>query len=72
VVGVVGLLNPVAGVVLGVALAGEAFGLAQGVGLALVLGGVALGSLPQLRKRLKPTRLPQPITGQFALAGHRP
>ena len=51
VVGVVGLLNPVTGVVLGVALAGEAFGLAQGVGLALVLGGIALGSLPPIRRR---------------------
>ena len=60
VVGVVGLLNPVTGVVLGVALAGEAFGLAQGVGLALVLGGVALGSLPPIRRRRAVT---PPITG---------
>lgn len=45
VVGVVGLLNPVTGVVLGVFLAGEAFGLAQGVGLLLVLGGVVIGVL---------------------------
>ncbi|WP_404433918.1 DMT family transporter [Microbacterium lacus] len=44
-VGIVGLLNPVTGVVLGVALAGEAFGIAQGAGLALVLVGVALGAL---------------------------
>jgi probable blue pigment (indigoidine) exporter len=51
VVGVVGLLNPVTGVVLGVAIAGEAFGLAQGIGLALVLGGIALGALPPFRKR---------------------
>jgi drug/metabolite transporter (DMT)-like permease len=46
VVGVVGLLNPVTGVALGVLLAGEAFGLSQAVGLVLVLGGIALGSLP--------------------------
>ena len=43
VVGVVGLLNPVTGVVLGVALAGEAFGCRRRVGLALVLGGIVLG-----------------------------
>ena len=59
VVGVVGLLNPVTGVLLGVALAGEAFGLSQGIGLALVLGGVALGSLPSVsgirRSRVRKT-----------------
>jgi probable blue pigment (indigoidine) exporter len=46
VVGVVGLLNPVTGVVLGVAIAGEAFGLPQAIGIALVLGGIVLGILP--------------------------
>jgi len=62
VVGVVGLLNPVTGVILGVTLAGEAFGLAQGVGLALVLGGILLGSLSPLRKRRGSTilRMPRP------------
>ncbi|WP_460772166.1 EamA family transporter [Microbacterium sp. GXF7504] len=45
VVGIVGLLNPVTGVVLGVFLAGEAFGPAQAIGLVLVLGGVVLGVL---------------------------
>lgn len=44
-VGVIGLLNPVTGVALGVLLAGEAFGIPQIVGLALVLGGIVLGSL---------------------------
>ena len=43
VVGVVGLLNPVTGVVLGVALAGEAFGMPQIAGVALVLAGIVLG-----------------------------
>lgn len=74
VVGVVGLLNPVTGVALGVALAGEAFGLSQGIGLALVLGGIALGSLPPLRKRRTPLPAPpvsRPITAQLALAGAR-
>jgi hypothetical protein len=46
-------------VLLGVALAGEAFGLSQGIGLALVLGGVALGSLPSMsgirRSRVRKT-----------------
>lgn len=74
VVGVVGLLNPVTGVVLGVAIAGEAFGLTQGIGLALVLGGIALGSLPPLRKRRRPVAVPvitRPITAQLAVAGAR-
>lgn len=44
VVGVVGLLNPVTGVVLGVALAGEAFGMPQIAGVALVLAGIVLGA----------------------------
>lgn len=49
VVGVIGLLNPVTGVALGVLLAGEAFGPGQAVGVALVLGGIALGALPGRR-----------------------
>ena len=54
VVGIVGLLNPVTGVVLGVMIAGEPFGLAQIVGVALVLGGIALGAVPQRRRRRMP------------------
>lgn len=50
-VGLIGLLNPVTGVLLGVALAGEHFGLAQWAGLALVLGGVLLGQ-PAVQARL--------------------
>lgn len=46
VVGIVGLLNPVTGVALGVLLAGEMFGPAQAIGVALVLTGVVLGALP--------------------------
>ncbi|MCK7623271.1 DMT family transporter [Streptomyces sp. RS10V-4] len=42
-VGLVGLLNPVTGVVLGTALSGEALGMREGCGLLLVLGGVVLG-----------------------------
>ena len=42
-VGLVGLLNPVTGVVLGTLLAAESFGLRQGTGAALVLIGILLG-----------------------------
>jgi probable blue pigment (indigoidine) exporter len=44
-VGLIGLLNPVTGVLLGTVVAGEVFGAAQLVGTALVLGGVVLGQL---------------------------
>lgn len=39
----IGLLNPVVGTLLGVVIAGEAFGWAQALGMALVLGGVLAG-----------------------------
>ncbi|HML50548.1 MAG TPA: EamA family transporter [Propionicimonas sp.] len=42
-VGIIGLLNPVTGVLLGVMLGGEVFGVPQAVGLALVMSGVLLG-----------------------------
>lgn len=42
-IGVIGLLNPVTGVLLGVLLGGETFGVPQAVGLALVISGVVLG-----------------------------
>lgn len=42
-VGLVGLLNPVTGVALGVLVASEPFGPRQIIGIALVLAGVALG-----------------------------
>jgi probable blue pigment (indigoidine) exporter len=42
-VGLIGLLNPVTGVVLGLAPAGESLGAHQALGLALVLSGVLLG-----------------------------
>jgi probable blue pigment (indigoidine) exporter len=53
-VGVIGLLNPVTGVALGVLLAGEALGLPQIAGLVLVLGGIVLGSLPPRSARVAP------------------
>jgi probable blue pigment (indigoidine) exporter len=42
-VALVGLINPVVGTVLGVAVAGEAFGWVQAMGMVLVLGGVVGG-----------------------------
>ena len=56
-VSLVGLLNPVAGTVIGVALAGEAFGPAQALGILLVLGGIVLGQ-PALAARLRLRRTP--------------
>lgn len=50
-VGLIGLLNPVTGVVLGVLVAGEFFGWAQALGVGLVLGGVVLGVVPLRRVR---------------------
>jgi probable blue pigment (indigoidine) exporter len=42
-VSLIGLINPVVGTVLGVAVAGEAFGWIQAAGMVLVLGGVVAG-----------------------------
>lgn len=44
-VGILGLLNPVTGVVLGVALAGEPFGWAEVIGVAFVVIGVLVGAV---------------------------
>lgn len=60
-VGLIGLLNPVTGVLLGTLVAGEAFGPQQAIGTALVLGGVLLGQ----RRRQGPRR---PVTR----SGRRP
>ncbi|MFF2146722.1 DMT family transporter [Kitasatospora sp. NPDC058190] len=51
-VGLLGLLNPLAGVLLGAALDGDAFGARQGAGLALVAAGILLG-------RPRPARPPR-------------
>ncbi|GAA3846049.1 EamA family transporter [Saccharothrix violaceirubra] len=53
-VGLIGLLNPVTGVLLGTALAGELLTSRQIVGLVLVLGGVLLGQ-PVFARRRKST-----------------
>ena len=68
-VALVGLLNPVVGTGLGVALAGEAFGPVQGLGMALVLGGIVAGQ--RVGRRTSPTRPVRPgdrVDKQPALA----
>jgi probable blue pigment (indigoidine) exporter len=55
----IGLVNPVVGTALGVAVAAEAFGLPQLVGMVLVLGGVLLGQL-RTTPRAAPTGLLAP------------
>ena len=56
-VSLVGLLNPVVGTALGVAVAGEVFGWVQALGMLLVLGGVVGG---------------QPATAAWVRARHEP
>ena len=58
-----GLVNPVVGTALGVAVAGEAFGWLQAAGLLLVLGGVVAGqpgTVSQVRRSL-PARRTAPV-----------
>jgi len=50
-VGVIGLLNPVTGVLLGVLAGGESLALPQVTGILLVLGGIALGQVQWRRAR---------------------
>ena len=54
----VGLLNPVVGVLLGVVVVGEVFGPLQALGLALVLAGVLSGQLSVPRRRTGTTAPP--------------
>lgn len=49
-VGIVGLLNPVTGVLLGVIVAGERLGWPQWVGIGLVLAGILIGSRATTRR----------------------
>ncbi len=57
----VGLLNPVVGTVLGVAVAGEAFGVPQLLGVALVLGGVLAGQPAVVKLLTTPRRRPRSV-----------
>ncbi len=63
VVGVIGLLNPVTGVLLGTLLVGEHLGPAQLVGIALVLAGVLIGQAAagRVRRSPLPREADQPI-----------
>lgn len=79
-VGMVGLLNPVTGVVLGVALAGERFGVPQATGILLVIAGVLLGLVPPRaadrlatgrRAELHGSAATRPRMARFAGAGVR-
>jgi probable blue pigment (indigoidine) exporter len=60
-VGLIGLLNPVTGVLLGTLVAREEFGLAQAGGTALVLAGVLLGQHPLLHRRTRANGLRQEV-----------
>jgi probable blue pigment (indigoidine) exporter len=63
-VSLVGLLNPVTGTVVGVALAGESVGPGQLVGMVLVLGGALLGQpsvIEAVRRRRAPISQTPPV-----------
>ena len=66
-VGLIGLLNPVTGVFLGVLLAGEAFGILQLLGVALVLAGVILGQRATAREL--PPCAPPPTNKSAGMGG---
>ncbi|MBC7761186.1 MAG: EamA family transporter [Candidatus Saccharibacteria bacterium] len=60
-VGLVGLLNPLTGVLLGAVLASEPFGSRQGLGVIIVLAGVVIGQRGHTsRGRISPRREPIP------------
>ncbi|MER6300720.1 EamA family transporter [Kitasatospora sp. NPDC001539] len=58
-VGLLGLLNPLAGVLLGTTLDGDAFGTRQGAGLALVATGILLGR-PRPARHADPAQVAAP------------
>lgn len=62
-VGLVGLLNPVTGVLLGTIVAAEALTGRQLLGLALVLAGILLGRPGRARKRPAPVHRPDVVAG---------
>lgn len=67
-VSLIGLLNPVVGTTLGVVIAGELFGWAQALGMALVLGGVLAGQLTVRSVRPSADRDPD-LVGGLAVVG---
>ena len=73
-VGVIGLLNPVTGVLLGALVADERFTAAQVAGIALVLAGILTASQSRTRRlpvQPEPDLLPSPSHDLPALAGAR-
>jgi probable blue pigment (indigoidine) exporter len=67
-VGIVGLLNPVTGVLLGLLLGGESLGAAQLLGILLVLAGIVIGQQRMRRARRAPVSTPTPTSGAPVLA----
>ncbi|MCS5719159.1 DMT family transporter [Herbiconiux sp. CPCC 205763] len=64
-VGLVGLLNPVTGVLLGTLVAGEVFGLPQAIGTALVLAGVLIAQ--RTPRTPGATRHPRRVDGMLEM-----
>ncbi|MGW4045690.1 DMT family transporter [Streptomyces sp. NPDC004721] len=69
-VGLIGLLNPVTGVLLGTVVAGEVLTVRQLCGLVLVLAGVALGRPTRAGRRGSGQASPRPVDRHDA-GGHR-
>lgn len=67
-VGLVGLLNPVAGVALGVLIAGESFSGAQLLGMAVVIVGIVLGQ-PSLAALITAARRSRPAAVRAGASG---
>ncbi|MEU3656976.1 EamA family transporter [Streptomyces sp. NPDC032161] len=63
-VGLIGLLNPVTGVLLGTAVAGEVLTVQQLCGLVLVLAGVVLGRPKRARRRDSDQAPPHPVSDE--------
>jgi probable blue pigment (indigoidine) exporter len=70
-VSLIGLVNPVVGTALGVAFAAEAFGWAQAIGMALVIGGVLLGQRSG-RRRPAERAVERPVERSAEPAAERP
>ena len=67
-VGIIGLLNPVTGVMLGVLFAGETLAVPQVVGIVLVLGGILIGQR-RSRAAARGVSAPEPQPRQAARPG---
>lgn len=70
-VGLVGLLNPVTGVLLGTVIAGESLTLRQICGLVLVLGGILLGRPRRAGRRPAAIRTPSRAGRRTVVCGQR-